>query len=246
MTHMYGWRPDLPDHRDYLFVADPTIAVPSKVDMRSLFSPVYDQGQLGSCTANAAGGAIQFKQKQEGENDFIPSRLFVYWNTRNAEGTVSTDAGASIRDTIKTVVNYGAPPETMWPYIISKFSVRPTRKAYIAALRDKVTQYHRVPRTVSSFKACLASTTPIIVGISVYESFESISSDGVGSLPTSGEQLLGGHAILIVGYDDATQRFLFRNSWGTEWGDKGYFTLPYEYMMRKNLSADFWAITFVD
>ena len=207
--------------------------------------PVYDQGQLGSCTANASGAALQYKREQENKSDFVPSRLFIYYNTRNLEGTTSSDSGASIRDTIKSVSIYGGPDESLWPYDISKFDIQPPQAAYDSGLLDRAVKYQRIARQSIAFKQCLASGNPIVVGISVYESFETIGSDGIGNLPNRTEQLLGGHAVLIVGYDNSTQRFTFRNSWGSNWGKNGYFTLPYAYMSNKHLSSDFWTISLV-
>src|SRR5215469_6767170 len=120
----YGWIPDLPDHRDLLYAAPVAAlqALPGKVDLTSKCAPVYDQGQLGSCTANAIGGAIQFEQMKQSIPNFTPARLFIYYNERAIEGTVASDSGAQIRDGVKSVAQQGACPETMWPYVISKFA----------------------------------------------------------------------------------------------------------------------------
>lgn len=242
MSHMYGWKPDVPDQRDFAFQVPLNIKLPLVVDLRPLMPPVYNQGDLGSCTANAAGAALQYQRRREKQVDFSPSRLFIYWNTRNIEGTVSYDSGATIRDTIKSIANFGGPPEALWHYDISKFTVQPNQQAYTAGLDDRAVEYRRIPRTMTSFKQSLATGVPIVVGISVYESFESIDADGIGDLPRRNEQLLGGHAVLIVGYNEMKQRFIIRNSWGPEWADHGYFTLPYSYFRNSKLSSDFWTI----
>ena len=246
----YGWIPDLPDARDHLYATPMAVAaaLPSKVDLRPQCPPVYDQGQLGSCTANAIGAAIQFdRMKQKLKPDFIPSRLFIYYNERVIEGTVSTDSGAQIRDGIKSVAKQGACPEPDWPYDITKFTVRPPRTDYSEALHDRAASYSRLVQNTNLLKGCLASGYPFVFGFTVYESFESqeVARSGVVPMPSSREQVLGGHAVLAVGYDDSTQRFIVRNSWGTGWGMSGYFTMPYQYVTDSNLADDLWTIRLI-
>ena len=244
----YGWIPDLPDHRDLLYSAPVTHlrALPTSVDLRSKCPPVYDQGQLGSCTANAIGAAIEFTESPQ----VMPSRLFIYYNEREIEGAVDRDSGAQIRDGVKSVATQGVCPESMWPYDPSPYPPNPvlTKKppaaCYTAALKNRIKDYHRVPRSLVQMKACLASNYPFVIGFTVYESFESatVAKTGVMNLPVSGESAIGGHAVLVVGYDDKTSRFLVRNSWGTGWGMKGYFTMPYAYLLDDGLSDDVWTI----
>jgi len=246
----YGWIPDLPDHRDFLYAApaDVLIKLPPSFDLRPECPPIYDQGQLGSCTANAIAGAIQFDQmKQKLSQTFIPSRLFVYYNARVIEGTVDSDSGAMIRDGIKSVAKQGGCPEDIWPYDISKFTDKPSNNCYQVAKGHTATQYQRVNRNLNQMKGRLASGFPFIFGFTVYESFESedVRQTGHAPLPSPGEGELNGHAVLAVGYDDSQGWFLARNSWGTNWGMSGYFTLPYGYLMDDNLSDDFWIITLV-
>src|SRR5476649_1735635 len=146
-TKKYGWIPDLPDQRDIIFSAqrDALAVTPALVDLRSQCPPVYDQGQLGSCTANGIGGAIEFEQmKQKSATIFAPSRLFIYYNERVIENTVSSDSGAQIRDGIKTVAQQGACAETLWPYVIANFAEKPPAAAYSAALQSKVKLYQRL------------------------------------------------------------------------------------------------------
>jgi C1A family cysteine protease len=247
----YGWVPDLPDARDHLSAAPPRYLtdLPTTLDLRDQCpKEIYDQGQLGSCTANAIGAAFEFLLLKQPDADFMPSRLFIYYNERVIEGTVDTDSGAMIRDGIKTVSKQGVCPETDWPYDISTFTDRPPDRCYEEALKHQVRSYQRVPRVLNQMKGCLSSGYPFVFGFSVYESFESdeVAQTGVVPLPGPNEQLLGGHAVLAVGYDDADQRFLVRNSWGDGWGAGGYFTLPYTYLTQRALSSDFWSILEVE
>ena len=244
----YGWMPDVPDQRDLVFTAARVVTVPPAVDLRPGCPPVYDQGQLGSCTANAIGAAIEYEQiRQKEAKPFAPSRLFIYYNERVMEQTVDQDAGAQIRDGMKSVNQIGACPEADWPYVIANFSHKPPLGAFKDAPLGKAVSYQRVIQTLDQMKGCLAAGFPIVLGISVYESFESqqVASSGVVPMPASREKLLGGHAILAVGYHDADQRFIMRNSWGTSWGMKGYFTIPYAYLTDSNLCDDLWTIQMV-
>jgi len=247
----YGWVPDLPDQRDHTYAAPAQflMALPTKEDLTPNCPPVYDQGQLGSCTANAIGAAIEFEQMKQKSKAFVPSRLFIYYNERALEGTINSDSGAQIRDGMKVVAKQGAPPEDPdWPYDITKFKDKPSPKAYQDAAKHQVMQYQRVSRTLNQYKACLAAGYPFVFGFTVYDSFESaqVAHTGVLNMPQPGEQVAGGHAVMAVGYDDRTQRFIIRNSWGDSWGMKGYFTMPYQYLMEPNLSDDFWTIRLVE
>jgi C1A family cysteine protease len=171
----YGWVHELPDARDYLYSA-PLFrfpgGLPTAVDLRQECPPVYDQGQLGSCTANGIAGAIEFDQGKQGNKQFVPSRLFIYYNERAMEGTVNQDSGAQIRDGIKSVAKLGAPPETDWPYDIQKFAQKPPQQAYTDGLQDLVSSYARVPQVLQQMQGCLASGYPFVFGFTVYESFE--------------------------------------------------------------------------
>jgi C1A family cysteine protease len=247
----FGWIPDLPDARDHLYAAPAAMLakLPAKVDLRPKCPPVYDQGELGSCTGNAIAGAIQFgRKKQKLPPDFVPSRLFIYYNERVMEGTVGVDSGAMIRDGIKSVAKQGVCPETDWPYVIKKFTKKPPASAYKTALKHRVTSYRRLVNNLNQLKGCLASGYPFVFGFTVYESFENpkVAKTGVVPMPSSSEQVLGGHAVLAVGYDDAQQRFIVRNSWGTGWALKGYYTMPYAYLTDSNLSDDFWTVRLIN
>jgi len=247
--HAYGYLPDLRDFRDHHYSApyEHVLALPSSVDLRPQCPPVEDQGQLGSCTSFAVGAAIRFARKKQGLPDFVTSHLFLYYNSRAMEGTVNSDAGAVIRDVIKSANKQGDCPELEWPYDISKFTVQPPAKCYQDALKDRALSYQRVARSLAQMKGCLASGLPFVVGISVYESFESdeVARTGMVPMPQPGEQLLGGHAVLCVGFRDSDQKWIFRNSWSASWGDQGHFYLDYAYLLNKGLSSDFWVVKTV-
>ena len=245
----FGWIPDLPDQRDHMFAAPAAVTgpLPAAADLRAKCPPVYSQGQLGSCTANAIGAAIQFDRMKQKLPNLVPSRLFIYYNEREMEGTVKSDGGAQIRDGIKSVAKQGVCPEADWPYIIGKFDQAPPAKAYKDALVNRAVSYQRLVQTLTELKGCLASGYPFVFGFTVYESFESPATgrSGHASLPASGEQVVGGHAVMAVGYSDSRQWFLVRNSWGSTWGLKGYFTLPYAYVTQAALASDFWTVRLV-
>jgi len=259
----YGWSPDLPDQRDHLFSAPlPKLGpLPAKVDLRKQCPKVYDQGQIGSCTANAIAGAIEFDLRKQKLADFVPSRLFIYFNERNMEHSVPLDNGAQIRDGVKSANKLGVCPETEWTYDDTpadpntnvwpsgaKPAQRPTPDCYKDALNHQVVSYQRVNRDLAQMKGCLAAGYPFVFGFTVYDAFESaaVAKTGVLNMPTSAEEVVGGHAVLAVGYDDVAQRFIVRNSWGAKWGQKGYFTMPYAYLITANLASDYWTIRMVE
>lgn len=244
-----GWKPDLPDFRDHTFASPRRVArIAPLVDLSTKCPPVYDQGELGSCTANAIAAALDFDRLKQGKPLLTPSRLFIYFNERTMEGTVDQDAGAMIRDGIKSVAKQGACPESAWPYDVSKFTKKPTKACYDAALRYQALSYMRVNRDLNAFMQCLADGFPIVIGFTVYTSFmsDTVAKTGILPMPQRGEQVEGGHAVLIVGYDSRTRRFLVRNSWGPDWGLKGYFWMPFAYITNPNLSDDFWTIRVVE
>lgn len=241
----YGWTPDRPDHRDKLYtaIAAPPPVLPPAVDLRAKCSPVENQGQLGSCTANALVGNLEFLEKNAGHAPRDLSRLFVYYNERAMEGTVNEDAGAMIRDGVKSLAKQGVCPEAEWPYVITRFRTKPAAACYRDALGHQVLSYHRI-LTLPEMKNCLAEGFPFVFGFTVYEAFESpaVAKTGRLNLPAAKERSLGGHAVLAVGYNDAAQRFTVRNSWGADWGLGGYFTMPYAYLDNRNLADDFWTL----
>lgn len=249
----FGWRPDKPDIRDFRFSVarrDETLPpLPTSVDLRSGMPPCYDQGNIGSCTANAIGALLQFNQRKQGIAEFTPSRLFIYYNERVIEGTVGEDAGAEIRDGIKSVNDLGAPPENVWKYVEGRFTRKPTRAAFRQAMLHQALKYERIANNLHHMQSCLAEGFPFAFGFSVYESFEgdAIAATGIMESPLSNEQMVGGHAVVAVGYDDERQVFLIRNSWGTDWGTlEGHFWMGYNYITEPNLADDFWRISLVE
>lgn len=246
--HGLGWHPDLPDQRDFGVEHLMTLSrapLPVAVNMRGMCPAVYDQGQLGSCTANAIAGAIEFDQVRQRQMTFVPSRLFIYYNERLKEGTVASDAGAMLRDGIKSVAKQGACPESEWPYNIARFAETPPQEAYLNGVNFRALRYARLKSTnIRQLKGVLAAGWPFVGGFTVYNSFESgtVAQDGIVPMPSQGEAVLGGHAVLVVGYDDSSQRFIVRNSWGDGWGQQGYCTMPYAYLTDPHLASDFWVI----
>lgn len=210
--------------------------LPNSIDLRDKCPPIYDQGSLGSCTANAVVGAYQYLNKS-----LLGSRLFLYYNTRFLDKTLHYDAGSTITQTINAARRFGICPETNWKYIPSRFKSRPNINAYTAANKNKILEYEQIMPTISQLKACLAEGYPFICGILVYSSFMSNKSGHV-PLPKPGEEILGGHAVVCVGYNK--DGWIMRNSWGTKWGDKGYFYLPFSYLIDE-MACDFWKITKV-
>ncbi|HVO10869.1 MAG TPA: C1 family peptidase [Vicinamibacteria bacterium] len=256
-----GWIPDLPDHRDLMYSAsrETLQALPPRVDLRPQFpGPPYDQGQIGSCTANAIAGAIQFERaKAKQQPPFTPSRLFIYYNERAMEHTLPLDNGAQIRDGIKSVHKTGVCTEGTWRYddtpadpdthLFPQGSppvTKPSPQAYAEAAKYKALSYFRIANSLRQMKGCLADGYPFVFGFSVYSSLWDSSGNPVVDLPmpAPADASEGGHAVLAVGYDDAKSLFIIRNSWGPSVQDAGYFYMPYAYLTDDDLSNDFWTI----
>jgi C1A family cysteine protease len=257
----YGWKKQKHDSRDLVFeklVAKKNlqkISLPAAVNNRFWCSAVEDQGNLGSCTANAWAGLLQYNECKNGKGGAgyrDLSRLFIYYNERVLEGTpVSQDSGAELRSGAKVISNQGVPIEMTWPYNINKFAVKPSVQAYTDALPYKIVNYYSLT-TLNDMKTCLASGRCFVLGFNVYDYFQSqqMASTGILNMPKSSESLLGGHAVLAVGYNETQKRFLVKNSWGKGWGLPnpnldGYFTMPYAYMTDPNLASDFWTTSDV-
>jgi C1A family cysteine protease len=250
----------MPDPRDQLYSAPGAVlkALPAKVDLPAF--PVYDQGRIGSCTANALAGAVQFDRlKNHQAPAFEPSRLFIYYNERQIEGHIGSDSGAQLRDGIKTLQKQGVCPDADWPYDDtpapyeggpfpsgSKPAAKPLPKAYTDAHKYVITVYQRLTPTLSQLQGCLASGYPFVFGFTVFDGwYDKNPRPSVIPLPGPNENVVGGHAVMCVGYDNATSLFKIRNSWGASAGDHGYFYMPYAYLTGGNLASDFWVINAI-
>lgn len=254
MNRKFGWIPELPDARDYKFVR-PSLTQLQSVDLRKTckLPPIVDQGQLGSCTGNSIATAFGFDvlNSHSVNKDvwFQPSRLFIYYNERAMEGTINSDAGAQIRDGIKSLNQWGVPDEKNWPYDINQFTKKPPNKVYRNARHYKAVVYQLLDNTNKlALVTALANGFPFVFGFTVYDSFEGddVAKTGVVPMPNmSTENVLGGHAVCCFGYDMTTDRFIVANSWGTGWGDQGFFTIPAAYLCNKELADDFWVISSI-
>jgi C1A family cysteine protease len=263
----YGWIFNRPLDTDPKRIFNANAQLPSSIDLRPNCPPIYDQGQLGSCTSNAVAGAYQFDEMKNGiDGGLQPSRLFIYYVERSIEGTTATDSGAMISDGISAVTNIGICPEfvpdinpkgiqaeSCWPYDVRQYATVPPNMCYAFAKYYHDIKSEQINQDIVQFKTALNEGYPITFGFTVYESFEypSVAETGICPYPNVvTEQIIGGHAVLIVGYDDdftingVNGAFLMRNSWGTKWGIAGYFWMPYTYAM-SSLAGDFWIITSV-
>jgi len=258
----FGWLKDLPDIRDFdprtgrlTGAAEKMFKSSGKTsaDLRSGCSPVEDQGQLGSCTANAASGIVEYLEKKSFKSHLDVSRLFIYKTTRNLMKAAG-DSGAYLRSTMKALAHFGVPPEEYWPYDVKKFDAEPGAFHYAYAQSFKPVEYYRIDLpdrakadVLSDLRSLLSNNMAFIFGFMVYSSIEGSSSTGMIPFPSKTEKVLGGHAVMAAGYDDNLKigrskgAFLIRNSWGTSWGEKGYGWLPYDYVLR-GLAADFWTL----
>lgn len=242
----YHWKRDKVDSRDYRYPLS-NKNTQNIVDLRPLCTPIEDQGALGSCTGQAIAGAIELLNNKAKQYQDI-SRLFIYYYERLLMGTVNIDSGAYIRDGIKVCYRNGASLESLWPYDIKKFKIRPNQRAITDALQRKVTRYERI----ANHEGCLDALNngyPVIIGFDVYSSFESLQviQTGVMTYPNvRRERLLGGHAVLLVGYNLSRQVYIVRNSWGRNWGDQGYFYMPFNVLQDNTMSGDFWTIKSIN
>lgn len=244
----YGWKPQLPDWRDHQMQAMvPPQLIPPSIDLEPQDSPIFDQGQTSSCTGNSTAAAVEFVRRREGLIDLRVSRLFAYYNGRAAEDDTDNDGGAQIRDVIKGISKFGVCPEVEWAFNPDQVTVKPTDQCYADALHDRAIQYSVPQQNASGLRGCLATKTPFIFGFTVYESFESdaVAKTGIMPMPGSSEGAVGGHAACAVGFFDDRHVVKVRNSWGPQWGDRGYFYMPYDYIMNPDLSSDFWKIQLV-
>lgn len=263
----YVWRRPEQKHETPVPKSAPPASVPeppahiTRVDLRDRCPPVYQQGKLGSCSANAIGFAYEFDElPPEGEEKFVPSRLFIYYNERDMEGSIPEDTGAQLIDGIKSIVHTGVCRESMWPYATDKFNdeppiwaTSPPIECYEEAMKNRALEAHPLKQTAADLKGCLVKGFPFVFGFAVFESLETDEVTASGKVPmpvgwdpsnmeTYGitEKCVGGHAVACVGFDDEKQAFLVRNSWGEDWGIGGYCWFPYEYMLSEVLCDEFF------
>jgi len=243
----FGWRQSNPDYRDIYRYKAPAGPFAKKLDLRNWIAlPVYDQGAEGTCVANAGCSCHLYVQiKQAAKQIINPSRKYVYYGSRVFEGLTAYDSGATIRDGAKALARWGACDESEWPY--SKLvNIQPTPGCYESGEKHQITNYFRIPQDERSIKACLRDGFPLMFGATLYESFYDIGKDGMMKMPAAKEDRLGGHAITIVGWDDAISSFIIQNSWGEYWADHGFFCMPYKYALDRDFCADFWTLRMVE
>lgn len=242
-NHVYNWQPQLPDKRNYPSHVKTKLILPREVDLRPKFIAPFDQLEEGSCTANETAGAMWYYWNGQHQK-FTPvfSRQFIYYNERNYEGTPNEDSGAIVHDGFRVVRKYGAPTEESWPYS-QPFNLKPDANSFSTAKQWRIPFYRHPAQTARALKSVLAAGYPIGFGFTVYDSFESeaVARSGVVPLPSRSESVLGGHAVLLVGYlkYNGAWYFIVRNSWGTNWGKAGYFFMPFDYVLDKELCSDF-------
>jgi len=256
----YGWVPSRPDPRDRplkLGAGAPN----QKVDLRTdqAMPAIVSQLQLGSCTANGLGAAWEYELHRQGTPVEAPSRLFVYYGEREIEGTIGQDSGAQIRDGIKVLANLGAPPETDWPYTDANpgpFQEKPPAKAYGDALQHRALKYWACPLDAAHLQWCLSRRYLVVFGFTVFSSFESqdVASTGIVPMPDPAkEQVLGGHCVALVGFNASAKtwqgcppgHYIVKNSWGPDWGDRGYCYMPFEMLHNPSYCSDGWTIRAV-
>jgi len=241
----YGYISDVKDHNDYPAAMKFKVgrfAYPLTASLAQFRPPVEDQGEEGACTAFGTSGAIRtLIRRHKPDFDFVWSHQQLYYDARSLEGTIESDAGAQIRNVIKTLSNKGVAHEDLWPFSKSMFFA-PTQDVYEDAVQYKALSYHRVNVDVDDVKRAIASGYPVIVGLSVYASFEYVGSDGLVPKPVVGEKLLGGHCMRVDGYGEIPGYFTVVNSWGTSWGKEGICYIPESYLGDPKYGSDYWIV----
>jgi C1A family cysteine protease len=256
MPHTYGLIKGTEDRRDFKYVShllSATQTLPTKVDLTADFPPIMDQGNIGSCVGNSVGSVLAYtlnRLKSTRKFKTGPSRLFVYCNGKIADKLdVTQDSGCSVRGAMKGCSKFYCCDESIYPYVIENALKKPVPAAYTAAHAYRNFQYYNVPQNLFAIKKCIADGSPVILGIAIYNSFESDECMKTGIVPMpkkDEEELLGYHCINLCGYDDTDKTFLLRNSWGTDVGlpkQRGYFKIPYQFVLDSALASDFWKIT---
>ena len=254
MQRYFGGKHDVPDDRDVIRTYG-TGERPSdrKHDLINYINRVYHQGRLNNCTANAlcsAYGLELMRQSMESNNTynyFESSRLFLYYNSRLKDNTTDQNVGVSVHDTLKAMKKYGLCTEALWPYHEQKFSLKPFSSCYQEGLGNSIANYARLKQNIDQFRSCLKADYPFTVLFEVYSSFLRLENNTTGLMPVPTEDEIRQedpslHTVLAVGYDDDTQCITILNSWGSHFGNDGYFYMPYEYILNKKRAFDFWKI----
>lgn len=231
-------KPSKPDSRDLVYLPT-SISLPDSIDLREYDSRIEQQGQLGSCTANAITSGYEVLVNILYPESFKElSRLYVYYHSRMFADYLDKDAGSYIRDGLKSIKNYGVCTEELWPYYVEDFDKQPQPKCYLDASKRKITSYN-VLFTNDEIKEVLAAKKPVVLGMEIFYDFTTVNKDNPNiKMPVTYAFSLGNHAVLVMGYDDSTSSFLIKNSYGVDWGDKGYAWLPYDYV--ENFSVEKW------
>lgn len=260
----FGWKRQAKDHRDWHYVPPRrlTLTLAPTVDLTANMGPLLNQGALGSCGPNTASEMITYDQKVEGLPLIEPSRLFIYYTTRDLMGTVNQDSGVDNRTLLKALAEFGFCAESLWPYDVSIFTTKPGAAAYAAALPNVITSYAAVEVDLQQMQACLATRFPFMFGFDVFEQImsDAAAANGIVADPSPGETPIGGHDVTICGYTTVqmpginpgniwpANTFRFRNHWfnedGSPWGDGGYGYVSFKYATGPNAS-DFWVINAV-
>lgn len=245
-NRILNWKKEPVDERDIVskrYTLAP-VSLPEKYEL-PLQIPVYDQEDIGSCVANSACACYRYESAQILNSfEFNPSRLFVYYNARSIQGWENEDSGSYIRDGFKALNKWGLASESVWPYITKDFAKKPTTEVYTDGLLNVTVKYATVEQSESIIKQTLLSGAAVSFGFNVYSSFFGYweSTTGVMPIPKSNENLEGGHAVTIIGWDNSKKAFLIQNSWGTSWGLNGKFWMPYSFLLNPNEADDFWCI----
>lgn len=241
-----AWRKEPEDARDYRFTTFKRVeaTMPVSVNLRDKLPEVFDQLQLGSCVANAVSSNAMFAARNQ-KRELVASRLFVYWNARKLIGETNKDEGCFIRDAFKTISKEGLPPERDWKYDPTKVFEMPHPLVYEVGRKTTAQEYLRLNgRNLAELKQCLSGGSPFVFGFNVYRSFFSSWTETM-PVPSATEMLLGGHAVLAIGYDDNRQAFLIKNSWGSDWKDGGHFWMPYQFITSTHCD-DFWTLRAIN
>lgn len=239
-----GWIRDKPDPRDFRAKRQFGDYCHDLRDTGFL-PPIYQQYDTNACTSMSIGAAIEYMTKKEGKPEFKPSKLFIYWNARMLSNCTDRDDGAEIRDAFKSLSRWGSAPDADLPFLHQNIQREPPQKAYDDAKKEVITQYSRLSSTASDIMFTIMQGKPVVFGFEMYENLQDDDVIKTGNIKMPKGKHLGGHCMLIVGVAKTGNYVIVRNSWGEEWGDKGYGTIPIDYIENDNLTGDFWTIDVV-